>query len=90
VIFWKDFVFDQFLGPHLVLPDEDRSRKTPGMGASQSIKEDAIEQSEDIRETGQEQQPARMVGLSGSDSNRSSMEADSDQLSRLLRWRGET
>ncbi len=59
------------------------------MGAL-SIKEDAIVTSEDIRETGQEQQPARMVGLSSSDSKRSSMEADRGQLSRLLRWRGET
>ncbi len=88
MIFWKDFILDDVLGPHLVLPDEDRIRNTLGMGA-QSIMEDAIVKSEDIRETGQEQQPARMAGLPSLDSNRSSMEADRGQSSQRLRWRGE-
>lgn len=74
---WKDFVFDDVLGPLLVVPTEGPigCKKLGGL----SIMEDAIGSNEardraSIQETGQEQRPARMVGLPHLDSARSVMD----------------
>jgi len=72
VIYWKDFYFDQVLGPILVC--EDDQRKSAG------IMDDAHNT---IQETRHQQQPARMVGGKSLDFQTTDMdvqvEADSDQ-----------
>ena len=59
MILWKDFVIDDQLGPYLFCCEAGAD--------SASIMEDARDGQ--IQETRQEQQPARMVGLSSLDSS---------------------
>jgi hypothetical protein len=84
VITWKDFVFDDVMGP--ILMDFESCRGTR-LG-SPSVMEDA---NGIIQETGQEQRPARMVGLSNLDSKaQSHMEVSrGHRASEIPRLRGE-
>lgn len=74
MIYWKDFALDTDLGPYLAFTDGDRDsvirvrrhnsgrRNQDDAGGNLS---DKAKKSQ-IQETGQRQQPARMVGLSSS------------------------
>jgi hypothetical protein len=77
VIFWKDFILDDEIGPYLKIGISDpKSRESKDVYPG--VREDAIQ------ETGQEKQPARMVGYSSLDLIQSSKEAGlGKQLSRL-------
>jgi hypothetical protein len=71
VIFWKDFILDDVVGPILadVGSKDDKDYKVcrrTRLG-SPSVMEDA--RGNTIQETGQEQRPARMAGLSSLDSS---------------------
>ena len=77
MIFWKDFVFDDVLGPVLapsIFEEEDETGSTSCRNerfGSPSDQEDAMGSAVSevvIQETGQEQRPARMVGHSSLDS----------------------
>lgn len=74
MIYWKDFALDSDLGPYLALIDGDNDpvirvkRSDSGRrnqdDAGGKLSENASRSQ--IQETGQGQQPARMVGLSSS------------------------
>lgn len=74
MIYWKDFALDTNLGPYLALIDGDKdpvirvkrsdSGKRNQDDAGGKLSENATRSQ--IQETGQGQQPARMVGLSSS------------------------
>jgi hypothetical protein len=75
VIFWKDFLLDDVVGPVLALPEERLSTKSsreevrlgsPNTRNGASGKQETLDVS--IQETRQEQRPARMVGHSSHDS----------------------
>jgi hypothetical protein len=83
VIRWKDFILDDIVGPILALPEEmaakDERPATNGrddiglsqFGSSLDTRNGAVGTNTaqaDIQETRQEQQPARMAGLSSHDS----------------------
>lgn len=77
---WKDFVFDEVLGPFLVMPEEDRMHRTEACRAS--VMEDAGRS--EVQETRREQPPARPARMasqasmgSSSKSIRQGMEAES-------------
>ena len=81
MIFWKDFLLDDQVGPSLVIGEiEDLKCRRTRLG-SPSIMDDAIgkhsggtECALQIQETGQEQRPARMAGFSSLDSAQSDTE----------------
>jgi len=90
VITWKDFIFDEVIGPYL---DVDLSCRKAKLG-DPCIREDATGKKEtpesvSIQETGQEQRPARMVGLSSSEDTQSAMEGGRDNRDLLRRRRVE-
>ncbi len=95
MILWKDFILDDVVGPSLSIEGEDQISVSRGAKAqrcgSPSIMEDAKVAA--IQETGQEIEPARMVGLSGSESITQSadigMDADSGNRVFERRQRGE-
>jgi hypothetical protein len=99
VISWKDFVFDDVLGPVLAFSEVDmnesensepQSCRRKRLG-SPSVKEDAMGFL--IQETGQEKRPARMVGHSSLDSSSTAqnhMDVNSGDRAKLLRQRGES
>ena len=87
-IFWNDFVLDTELGALLSVEMEPGVEIKVCRGSRTgrpSVMDDAI----DIQETRQEHGPARMVGLSSLDFNRSGMEARRNNQDRLSRLRGE-
>jgi hypothetical protein len=87
VIIWKDFVLDDFFGPSLLVDEIEQNDQTSCRTrrcGHPSVMEDAIG---NIQETGQEQRPARMVGLSSLDSVQSGTEA-SRNVQPPLRLRG--
>lgn len=82
MIFWKDFILDDFLGPSL--KDQKICTEKPG---SVSVMEDADGISN--QETGQEQRPARMVGnrVSSSYSHLGKEATETNEASMQLRGR---
>jgi hypothetical protein len=97
VIYWNDFIFDEVVGFVLAMPEEHKDEEVRGtrLGGS-SIRNDAeltnaVEQFTAIQETRREQRPARMVGLSGLDSNAASSDRKSASASEPMvpRQRGE-
>ena len=74
MIYWKDFALDTDLGPYLALIDGDRGPviRVKRSDSGKRNQDDAggklsgIARKSQIQETGQGQQPARMVGLSSS------------------------
>lgn len=79
MIFWKDFILDDEIGPYLWIGTSDpknRRSKTDCPG----VMEDAIQ------ETGQEKRPARMVGYSSLDFTKTGMEAGQGKF--ISRFRG--
>lgn len=74
MIYWKDFALDTNLGPYLALTDGDNDLviRVKRSDSSKRNQDDAsgnlsgIARKSQIQETGQGQQPARMVGLSSS------------------------
>jgi hypothetical protein len=98
VIFWKDFIFDDVLGPVLAPSifesndsETDLSSCRKERFGSPSVQEDAMG-SVLIQETGQEQRPARMVGHSSLDSTlntQTHMEVTGDRAENLRLVRGE-
>jgi hypothetical protein len=102
VIVWKDFVLDDVAGPVLLEELVDitdlkvcRGKRVASSSimpkTKPSVMEDSTgEQAVQIQETGQEQRPARMVGLSGLDFNSSAgMEASRQDGVPLSRRREE-
>lgn len=92
MIQWMDFVFDDLIGPVLVM-DGDSTDNRRKRFVNPSIMEDANNKREamdvaSIQETGQEKRPARMVGLSGLDSAQNDMEVGRENELDSLRWRG--
>lgn len=67
---WKDFILDDEIGPFLAVDarEDEKCREKKRFG-SPGVMDDAI--GKKIQETGQEQQPARMVGYSSLFSNTS-------------------
>lgn len=80
MIYWKDFAFDEVLGPSLVLPEKDRKhRMEPGRA---SVMDDASSRMVN-QETRREQPPARPARMASqasmgksSESIRQGMEAE--------------
>ena len=97
MIFWLDFILDNEIGPLLNMSAKDQQSRRTRFG-NLSIMEDAAGNADVhehvlgmlIRETGQEQQPARMAGLSSLDSiAESGMEASLSNRTLMLRKREE-
>lgn len=91
MIYWQDFVLDDVFGPLLNMEEQDKVRRAkPRLGGT-GVNDDARAK---IQETGTEQRPARMVGLSGLDSIKNSnaqldMEVDrSYRAEEIVRQRG--
>ncbi len=85
MILWKDFVLDDQVGPLLRFTEDALECRRTRLG-SPSVMDDAMVS---IQETGQEQRPARMVGLPALDSQKSSMEAGVGDRVQVLRRKGE-
>ena len=99
MIFWKDFILDDIVGPILAMPEErpttsgrDETRfGSPDTRNGASGNNTVL--STDIQETRQEQRPARMVGHSSHDSaqvDRKSAESNRTESTRLVRGGGES
>jgi hypothetical protein len=91
VITWKDFILDDVVGPIMndaIFESSDLSCRVTSRLGSPIVMEDVTGA---IQETGQEQRPARMVGLSHLDScTEPHMEVSSeDQALESPRLRGE-
>ena len=96
MIFWKDFVLDEVIGPVIdpslldgVSDPVPTSCRRKRLG-SPNVKDDVRGVS--FQETGQEQRPARMVGLSSLDSEsaRDHMDVNRSDRAKFLRHqRGE-
>ncbi len=95
MIRWTDYVFDKVLGPVLDVPEPGVKVCQEELLAHNRITEDAngktaSQKCEAIQETGQEQRPARMVGLSSSDlPSRAGMEASRGTRAKFPWRRGE-
>jgi hypothetical protein len=99
VIYWKDFVLDDVLGPIFVMPESstprpeiyDQSYRTEATEPGRTDTEDGARAQ--IQETRTEQRPARMVGLSDLDSSAQVdmdvSRSDQAQVCQSVRWRGE-
>ncbi len=86
MILWKDFVLDDEIGPVLLFREiEQLAGSREKEGAVLRVMEDARKHL--IQETRQGQQPARMVGISGLEGVRESMEADKASLTSSQRRR---
>ncbi|MEK6704686.1 MAG: hypothetical protein AABZ06_02765 [Bdellovibrionota bacterium] len=96
MIYWKDFILDDFIGPTLVVDLKQPQHKKRNRGAplaNQSIMEDAAEQIEatrcaSVQETRQSQRPARMVGISDLAFTQTGMDASRDSRARSKRRMG--
>jgi hypothetical protein len=109
VIYWKDFLLDNEIGPMLELPESevnsdceikvvrssawDKQGRRKRLG-SPDIMDDVYGKKNEasgasIQETGQEQRPARMVGLSSSDSAETGRDAGRGNRVQVLRQREE-
>jgi len=92
VIYWKDFILDENFGPILEVPGPEivlTSCRVSRLGRPKNQDDSNGE----IQETGQEQRPARMVGLSSLDSQKSAeshMDVDRSDRQELMRRRGES
>lgn len=87
MITWKDFILDDVMGPSLSLPWDNRESKScreERLG-SPNVMEDEIGIKSSIQETGQEQRPARMVGLSSLDSVETDTEVSRDDRANSKR-----
>lgn len=82
MIYWKDFAFDDFLGP--VLDTDSESRRSIPTETPMNQEDSGYSK---LQETGQEQQLARMAGYSSSDYVRNGMEAGREFLSGSRRLR---
>ena len=101
MIFWKDFILDDILGPILNFPEtkesegkkkEDESCRRKRLG-SPKVMDDAREVAGTlIQETGQVKRPARMVGLSSLDSSaaQTRTEASREHRANSLRRKGDS
>ena len=89
MIFWKDFLLDDFVGPMLVVPNRPAAAESSvcqeanpapgtvmedGMAGTTTVGKD-FGQSSPVQETRQELRPARMAGLSDLGSDRSGEDA---------------
>ncbi len=97
MIFWKDFILDDEFGPTLLVNEKRGELTKEGLtGVCDREVSRAVEKHQDdarakkIQETGQEQRPARMVGLPSSESSASQPRtgALSDSNSLLQQERG--
>ncbi|MEK7691849.1 MAG: hypothetical protein AAB425_12620 [Bdellovibrionota bacterium] len=99
MIFWKDFLLDDFIGPLLVVPNHGASAekdvcqeanpepgtvKDDGMAGTTTVGTD-FGQSAPVQETRQELRPARMAGPSDLGSDRSGEDATQGKDSRRQR-----
>jgi len=84
VIYWKDFILDDFIGPQLssAAGTSGREERNGRLG----VMEDAVE----IQETGQGIRPARMAGLAPSSDSipKAGMEAGQANRFEVTRRRG--
>ena len=75
MIFWKDFIIDDFMGPLLNVDGLKSSEMSLEVrvvdGCDSVIKEDEYASRKHIQETRRENEPARMVGQTGLDKKRS-------------------
>lgn len=87
MIYWKDFVLDDVIGPSLVVGGEEEQLGQSCRKANTGILSVQDDAEGTIQETGQGQRPARMAGLSSLDSVQTGMEAGQDHPSST--WQGE-
>jgi hypothetical protein len=74
MIVWKDFIFDEVLGPLLECPQLEPGSRS--FDDRTSVMEDAeIANVDNVQEARREQRPARMVGTVSLDSNLTGREA---------------
>lgn len=88
MIFWKDFILDDVVGPILNFDQTSSTNCREERNGRPSIKTDTgVKQ---IQETRQEQRPARMAGLSNLDSKTpEDMEVDRCDRNLPTRLRGD-
>ena len=89
MILWKDFVLDDFLGPVLLMPEEESQNtkvcREERLGSPIVMEDEGMQ----IQETRQEQRLARMAGLTSLDLAQTGMEAGRSNRAQSTRQRGE-
>ena len=80
MIFWKDFILDDVFGPLLKMGESEHPKQSE-IPQCPGVMEDAYQ------ETGQDVRPARMVGQTSLDFNKSSMDAGQGNFFSQLRRR---
>lgn len=90
MIFWKDFILDDIVGPILAMPEEGSQtggrKERLGSPEARNGASGTNTAKAEIQETRQEQRPARMVGHSSHDSAQvDRMSAGSNRAQTLIR-----